>query len=110
LLRGGAVTRRTAVLLLGRRRCVSVVAVGAVSWGRSVYRTMIFTGSKELEFTVVGLLRRVRLLLFLLLVTDTKVLKLLGDLLEERHNGRLRDGGSLLIGYRMREGKRERGR
>ena len=30
--------------------------------------------------------------LFLLLVTEPKVLKLLGDLLEERHDGRLRDG------------------
>lgn len=45
------------------------------------------------KLTIVRLLRRIRLLLRLLLllllvlVTDTKVLELLGNLLEERHGG-----------------------
>jgi hypothetical protein len=47
---------------------------------------------KTEELTIVGLLRRIRLLrllllLLLVLVADTKVLELLGDLLEERHDG-----------------------
>lgn len=73
LLGRSTVSGRAAVLLLGRRRCVSVVAVGAVTVVRLLLRRL--------------LLRRLLLLLFLLLVADSKVLKLLGDLLEERHDG-----------------------
>jgi hypothetical protein len=64
-----------------------------------------------------GLLRRIRLLrlfllLLLVLVADTKVLELLGDLLEERHDGcdfEMRNTKSLEKGKSYeREGKEKR--
>jgi hypothetical protein len=90
LLRRSTVTRRAAVLLLGMRRCVSVVAVGAVSVLRRLLRRL--------------------LLLLLLFLADTKVLKLLGDLLEERHDGRLQDEGKSASRDRNAKKKTERGR
>jgi hypothetical protein len=78
---------RGTVLLRGRRTVLLGGSRRAVLLGRSAVSAVTVAAG-----VIVGLLRRIRLLrllllLLLVLVADTKVLELLGDLLEERHDG-----------------------